>query len=328
MKISFVIPCYNTTEVVSKILDEIEFEMERQTGYNYEVILVNDASPNPNTLTLLRRIVDKRKNVMMVDLAKNSGQPNAILAGCRYASGDYIMTSDDDGQTQLDMLNMFIEKMDEGYDVVCAKYTTRAQSSVFRRVGSYINKKMSSMLIDKPKDIYMSTIFLAKRFVIDEMIKYDQPYAYLSGLILRVTQNVGNVEIEQRARRQGKSGYTLKKLIGLWLNGFTAFSIKPLRLAVLIGFTFSVFGFLLATITIIRKLVLVNISVGWSSLISVILIASGLNLLVLGLVGEYIGRIYMCINKTPQYVVKEVYRSSETNKKDDKKCIREGVAEK
>lgn len=314
MKISFIIPCYNTTTTIYKIVNEIEEEMNKRSGEQYEIILINDASPNPETLPLLKNVVKEKKNIILIDLAKNSGQPNAILAGCRYATGNYIMTSDDDGQTELHRLGEFIEKLQEGYDVVCAKYTNRIQPSLFRRIGSGINRLMSDRLIERPKDVYMSTIFLAKRFVIDEIVKYDQPYGYLSGLILRVTQNIGNVEMEQQARKSGKSGYTFKKLFSLWLNGFTAFSIRPLRIADLMGFLFAGFGFILAFVTIIRKLVLVNVSVGWSSLISVILIASGLNLLVLGLIGEYIGRIYMCINKTPQSVIKEIYCSEEGRK--------------
>lgn len=314
MKISFIIPCYNTTNVINKILTDIEKAMSRRVEDEYEVILVNDASPNQNTLKILKDVVKERKHIILLNLAKNSGQPNAILAGCRYASGDYIMTSDDDGQTQLDKLDEFMQKIHEGFDVVCAKYTNRIQPSVFRRIGSGINRMMSNILIERPKDVYISTIFLAKRFVIDEIVKYDQPYGYLGGLILRVTQNIGNIEMEQRARDSGKSGYTFKKLLGLWLNGFTAFSIRPLRIADLMGFVFSLCGFIVALITIIRKLVLVDVSVGWSSLISVVLISAGLNLLVLGLVGEYIGRIYMCINKTPQSVVREIYYSEEGGK--------------
>lgn len=309
MKISFIIPCYNTGDIIFTIVEEIEKLKSEDVFKDYEIILVNDSSPDQNTLERLKKVVYDRQHVKLIDLAKNSGQPNAILAGCRYATGDYIMTSDDDGQTRLDLVGDFLEKMKDGYDVVCAKYTSRVQKSMLRRLGSAINRKMADILIPRPKDIYLSTIFLAKRFVIDEIIKYNQPYAYISGLILRVTQNIGNVEMDQRARNQGKSGYTFKKLLSLWLNGFTAFSIKPLRIADLIGFAFAIGGFVLAFITVIRKLLYVDLYVGWSSLIAVILVASGTILLVLGLIGEYIGRIYMCINGTPQFVIRELYNS-------------------
>lgn len=311
MKISFVIPCYNTGTIINQVLDEIEESMKERASYDYEIILVNDASPKPETLTLLKTVVQQRKNVLLVDLAKNSGQPNAIIAGCRFATGDYIMTSDDDGQTQLDKVGQFVDKIQDGYDVVCAKYTARVQKSLFRRLGSSINRRMADILIPRPANIYMSTIFMAKKFVIDEVIKYDQPYAYISGLILRVTQNIGNIDMEQRSREMGESGYTIRKLLSLWLNGFTAFSIKPLRVADLLGVLFAILGFVSALVTIIRKLIYTDISVGWSSIISIMLFSSGLTLLVLGLIGEYIGRIYMCINKTPQSIVRETFRSED-----------------
>lgn len=311
MKFSFIIPCYNTTKVIYKVIEEISYGMaEYASNYSYEIILVNDSSPNTETLPLLKKLVEESaEEIMLLNLAHNAGQPNAILAGCRYASGDMVMTSDDDGQTPMDQIGKFIDKIKEGYDVICAKYVKRHQKSWIRRVGSILNQKMASLLITRPKGVEMSTIFLAKKFVIDEIIKYDQPYAYLSGLILRVTQNIGNVYVEQRGREEGSSGYTLKKLALLWINGATAFSIKPLRIADGIGFLVAFLGFIMAIITIIKKLVFVNYQAGWSSLVSIMLILFGINLLVLGMVGEYIGRIYLCINKTPQAVVKEIFYS-------------------
>jgi len=317
MKISFVIPCYNTTRAIREVLKEIELSMEKRNDDSYEIILVNDCSPNPDTIKILLEMVKEKDFITLVDLSKNSGQPNAILAGCMYATGDYIMTSDDDGQTQLDKLDEFIQAIESGYDVVCAKYTSRVQKSLFRRFGSFVNRKMADWLIERPKDVYMSTIFIAKRFVVEEMIQYDQPYAYISGLILRITQNVGNVEMEQRDRAVGESGYTLKKLMSLWLNGFTAFSIKPLRVADLIGGITAFVGVAVAVITIIRKLLDSSIQAGWSSMIAVLLITSGLHLLLLGFVGEYVGRCYMCINKTPQYVVRKVYQKQEGENVDE-----------
>ena len=159
----------------------------------------------------------------------------------------------------------------------------------------------------------MASFFMAKRYIIDEMIRYQQPYPYIAGLILRTTQNIGNLDMEQRERNSGSSGYNLGKLLKLWINGFTAFSIKPLRIAASLGVGFGVAGFVLAIITIIRKLLIANIQVGWSSLISVNLIVGGIILIFMGLIGEYIGRIYMCINETPQDVVKEVVQYETEN---------------
>lgn len=307
MKISFVIPCYNSSKNIGGVLTEIQEAVRQKPEVKYEVILVNDCSKD-NTAEVIKKLARKDPHVIAIDLAKNAGQPNALLAGFNHVSGDYIMTSDDDGQTPVGRVFDFLEEINKGYDVVCARYTERNQPSLFRRMGTRLNTKMSDWLIEKPRGTYMASFFMAKRYIIDEMIKYQQPYPYIAGLILRTTQNIGNLDMEQRERNSGSSGYNLGKLLKLWINGFTAFSIKPLRIAAGLGAALGFGGFVLAIITIIRKLVVANIQVGWSSLISVNLIIGGIILIFMGLIGEYIGRIYMCINETPQYVVKEVVR--------------------
>ena len=310
MKISFVIPCYNSSKNISKVIQEIDDAMKQRQEIEYEIILVNDCSKD-NTAEVIKSIAQKRSNLIAIDLAKNVGQPNALLAGLNYVSGDYIMTSDDDGQTPVGRVFDFLDEIKKGYDVVCARYIERNQPSAFRRLGSVLNRKMSDWLIEKPKGTYMAAFFMARRDIVDEMVKYRQPYPYISGIILRTTQNVGNIDIEQRVRASGHSGYNIKKLLKLWLNGFTAFSIKPLRVAVGVGFGFAGVGVLTAIITIIRKLVVANIQVGWSSLMAVNLLIGGVILIFMGLIGEYIGRIYMCINETPQYVIKDIVKSED-----------------
>lgn len=307
MKISFVIPCYNSSKNIESVLSEIKEAMMQKPEIGYEVVLVNDCSKD-DTAGIIKGFAKQDSHIIAIDLAKNSGQPNALLAGFNHVSGDYIMTSDDDGQTPVGRVFDFLDEINKGYDVVCARYTERNQRSLFRKMGSYVNLKMSEWLIEKPKDASMSIFFMARRYIIDEMIKYHQPYPYIAGLILRTTQNIGNLDMEQRERNSGQSGYNLNKLLKLWLNGFTAFSIKPLRVAAGLGVVLGCGGFLLALITIIRKLVIVNIQVGWSSLIAVNLIIGGLILIFMGLIGEYVGRIYMCINETPQYVIKEIVK--------------------
>ena len=279
--------------------------MLQRPDFEHEIILVNDCSPD-NTWQVIQDIARKDKRVTAINLAKNVGQPNALLAGFHHVSGDLIMTSDDDGQTPIDRVFDFYDELQKGYDVVCARYTERNQPSFFRRMGSAMNRTMSDFLIEKPKDVYMAAVFMAKRFVIDEMTRYRHPYPYISGLLLRTTQNIGNVDVEQRSRVSGESGYTLAKLLRLWLNGFTAFSIKPLRVASITGFILALIGFATAIGTAIRKILVPTIAAGWSSMIAVLLLVGGLILIFLGLIGEYIGRIYMCINETPQFLIKDI----------------------
>lgn len=305
MKISFVIPCYNSEKNIGSVLNEIKDVMRTHPETDYEVIMVNDCSKD-HTAEVIKKLAESDPHLIAVDLAKNVGQPGALLAGLNYVSGDYIMTSDDDGQTPVGRVFDFLEEIEKGYDVVCARYTERDQPSLFRRMGSALNRGMSDWLIEKPKGTYMAAFFMARRYIVEEMVKYRQPYPYISGIILRTTQNVGNLDVEQRSRESGSSGYTLKKLLKLWMNGFTAFSIKPLRIATGAGMILALIGFLLAIVTVIRKITVPGILAGWSSMMAAILFVGGLILIFMGLIGEYIGRIYMCINETPQYVVKEI----------------------
>ncbi len=305
-KLSVVIPCYNSEKNIGNVLEEFQNMFDGQNKWEYELILVNDCSKD-NTIKVLKTMADKFKNVKVVDLVKNSGQHSAMLAGFKCATGELIATSDDDGQTPLENIMQLVEKIDEGYDVVCAKYTQKSQPSIVRRFGTLCSRKMMEWLIDKPKGIVLSTFFVARKVIIDEMVKYDQPYPFIPGLIARTTSKIANVEMKQKARGAGQSGYNFKKLLSMWLNGFTAFSIKPLRIASFTGFFCCAIGVLSSLILIIRKIIDPNILMGWSSIFCLLLIIGGLILCMLGLIGEYLGRIYMCINKTPQYVIREIY---------------------
>lgn len=305
-KLSFVIPCYCCELTIGHVIERINDTVKLLDHYNFEIILVNDGSKD-NTYTVIKEIAKTNTHVKVIDLAKNSGQHAAILAGFNHVTGDLVITLDDDGQTPVENLPHMLKKLQEGYDVVSAKYVKRNQPSLFRRFGTALNQKMSKWLIERPDGVVVSVFLLLERFIVDEIIKYNQPYPYLTGLVFRITHNVGNIEMEQEAREAGRSGYSFRKLLSLWINGFTAFSIKPLRLASIGGMFCATIGLLFAVITFIRKLVIVNIQVGWSSLVSITLFLGGIILIVLGLIGEYLGRIYMCINHTPQFVIREKY---------------------
>ena len=304
-KLSVVIPCYNSEKNIEQVVANLEEYLRKCKIDNFEFVLVNDCSRD-HTSTIIKKLAEEKTYVIAIDLAKNTGQHGALMAGFHYVSGEYVVTCEDDGQTQVGAVVEMLNKIQEGYDVVFAKYVNRPIVPPFRRFGTYIAAKTSRLLMSEPKDIDISIFFMARRFVINEIIKYDNPYPYVTGLLLRTTHNIANIEVNQLERMTGKSGYTFRKLLNLWLNGFTAFSVKPLRLAVFFGMFSSIAGVFFAIIIIIRKIVLHDIVAGWSSLISIILIMSGIILCVLGLIGEYIGRIYICINNAPQYVIKSV----------------------
>lgn len=310
--VSFVIPCYRSENTLPAVIEEIKVTMENMEGYTYEIVLVNDSSPD-RTIDTIRAMCDRYSNVTGVDLAKNFGQHAALMAGMRQAKGDIIVCLDDDGQTPADEVGKLLDKLNEGYDVVYASYGKK-KHSLFRNFGSKVNELMTRVMLGKPKELYISSYFAAKRFVVDDMLRYEHSYAYVIGLVLRATKNIANVEVKHRSRAEGTSGYTLKKLLSLWFNGFTAFSIKPLRVATVIGTLCACGGFLYGVYTIVKRLLLPDIQAGFSALMSMLVFMGGMIMLMLGLIGEYIGRIYISMNNSPQYVVREVIKKDETGK--------------
>ena len=313
MKLSFVIPCYNSSKTILSVVEEIKKEVEARSEYEYEIVLVNDCSKD-NTGSIIRELALKNRHIKSVSLATNAGQHGALITGFNFVTGDYIFTCDDDGQTPLNRIYDLLDKLiKDDFDVVCAKYVQRNQSSALRRIGSKLNEKMSDWIIPKPSGVYMSAYLCARKFVTDEIVKYRNPYPYLSGLILRTTQNIGNVETEQRKREVGSSNYTISKLIKLWLNGFTAFSLKPLRISVFVGCFELILSFALLISSII--MLIVGLDASLCLLVAAVSFFFGIAMVFLGLIGEYIGRMYMCINNSPQFVIREAVNIEKENEK-------------
>ncbi len=303
--VSFVIPCYRSEQTLESVINEIDETMTKQGGYDYEIILVNDGSPD-NTWDKIREIAGKRTDdkVLGINFAKNFGQHAALMAGLKATKGDYVVCLDDDGQTPANEVFKLLDALKNGADAVYARYGHK-QHNVFRNFGTAMNEWMASVMLGKPRDLFVSSYFAVRRFVVDEMVKYDSSYPYVIGLVLRTTKNIVNVDVNHRKREVGTSGYTFVKLLGLWINGFTAFSIKPLRIATLSGSAFACFGFIYGIYTVIKKFVNPNVPVGFSAMMSAIMFIGGMLMLMLGMVGEYIGRIYISQNKNPQYVIRE-----------------------
>lgn len=302
-KISFVIPCYRSEKTLPGVVAEIEEKMKTMEGYEYDLFLVNDCSPD-GTLEVIRNLCREHKNIRGIDFARNFGQHSALMAGLRHSDGDYVVCLDDDGQTPADEVDKLLDKLEEGYDAVYARYDHK-QHSLFRNFGSKLNERMTRIMLGKPKELYVSSYFAVKRFVAEDMVRYENSYPYVIGLVLRSTGNIANVSVNHREREVGTSGYTLKKLINLWFNGFTAFSVKPLRIATGIGAFSAVAGFFYGIYTIVKRLLNPDVPMGFSSTMAAIVFFGGMIMLMLGLIGEYIGRIYISLNNSPQYVIRE-----------------------
>ena len=301
--VSFVIPCYKSALTIGSVIAEITDAMAALPAYEYEIVLVNDCSPD-NTFEVIRGICETNDKVKGINLAKNFGQHAALMAGFAQAKGDIVVCLDDDGQTPANEVGKLLAGIENGADVVYARYAHK-KHSWFRNFGSKVNELMTRVMLGKPKDLYASSYFAAKRFVVDEVLRYKNAYPYVIGLVLRSTKSIVNVDVTHREREIGTSGYTLGKLLALWINGFTSFSVKPLSLATMAGTICAGLGFLYDIYTVIKKFVNPAVPVGFSSLMSAIMFIGGMLMLMMGMIGEYIGRIYVCMNNSPQYVIKE-----------------------
>ena len=234
---------------------------------------------------------------------RNFGQHNALMAALNYADGDYVLGMDDDMQTHPSQVFKLLDKMSEGYDLVYGQYAQK-KNGFLKNLTSKFNEVSSRILLGRPKEIVSSNFWVITRAVRDEVILYKNFNPYVDGLFYRTTSNIGNVMVEHHKREVGTSNYTLRKLMRLWLAYFN-YTVLPLRISFFLGMIFSMIGLVSALVTIIRKLVTPDMTVGWASLMACLLIFSGLIMLILGILGEYIGKLILSINGTPQYIIRE-----------------------
>ena len=314
--LSFVIPCYRSENTIEKVVSELQRVLKNNPQYSYEIILVNDGSPD-NTEKVLYQLVKKYPNLIYVNLSRNFGQHSALMAGFHQVKGDIVICLDDDGQTPPDECFKLIEKVQEGYDIAYAQYAKKEHSG-FRNLGSRFNALCNHYFFNHPKELKVNSYFACKRFIVETAKQYPNPFPYVSGLLFQSVNNYCNVPITHRERDEGESGYTLKKLIKLWANGVTAFSIKPLRFASYAGWLTALLGLIYAIYIFIKKIFIPTMPMGWASTICLLLVLGGMIISLIGILGEYIGRIYLSINRSPQFVIREVVKSEEVKSEPSK----------
>lgn len=313
MKYSIIIPCYKSALSIREVVEETSEELKSLGRIPFEFILVDDCSPDGgDTLCVLRSLADDYDFVKVVELAQNAGQHNAVMAGLNVAEGEVLIAMDDDGQTHWSQLSLLFEEFDKGFDIVYGYYPEKKHSG-FRNFGSWLNYISFRILIGKPKELKTSSFWIIKKFVRDYVILYRSQYTHLQGLFLRTTRNISSVPVKHFNRTHGKSGYTLKKLVGL-LSNVMGFSIVPLRLARNAGVFFSVLSILCALGIVLKKIIAPTSAVGWYSMMVCICFFSGLIMLFLGLIGEYLGRMYLGMSNNPQYVIRNIYMGKNTEK--------------
>jgi len=303
LKLTFIIACYKSEKTVEGVVSEIVKVAALRPNVEYEIVLVNDCSPD-NVYGVIKRAARDNHRIKGISLAKNVGKAAAILAGISVMTGDIAVFLDDDGQCPVERTWDLVDEINDDVDMAIADYPHKKQA-LYKNIGSNINQRLIRFLIGQPDDVTFSNFNARKRFVCEEMANYKNPYPNLQALALQVTHRIKMVPMEERERKIGKTGYTFLRSFKLLINGCTGFSVKPLRISSLFGIAFSCIGFFLSFLTVVKKLIHPSIQAGFTSIIALLLLIGGIIMLLLGMIGEYLGRIYICINNAPQYVIKD-----------------------
>lgn len=302
MKLSICIPVYNGAETICPLMENLDSTFSK---IEKEVVLVNDGSRD-NSAEVCKDLCKKYDYVKFINLRRNFGEHNAVMCALNYCTGDYAVIIDDDLQNPPEEIFKLLNEIEKGYDVVYSKYHVK-KHNWFRNFGSKVNDVFATWLIGKPKNLYLCSFKIINRAMIEELKKYKGPFPYIDGLLLRATNNVSSVFVEHKARTQGKSNYTLGKLLNLWLSMFINFSIKPMRFITITGLIISLISVVMALFFIVEKFINPQTVPGWTTIIVLILFFGGLQSTFLGIIGEYIGKNYLDQNNTPQWVVKETF---------------------
>lgn len=300
-EISIVIPVYNSGENLYELHSQICDALQK---YSFELIFVNDCSKD-TSWDIISELHAKDTRIIGINFRKNFGQDNALLAGIRHTNGEYIVIMDDDLQhSPYDILSLYT-KCKEGYDICYGDFKIKKQAT-WKNFGSWVNGQLSTVLLGKPADIYLSPFKVIHNSIIQE-IRFNGPFPYLDGILLELTRNVTSIPIEHHTRFVGKSNYNIVRSISVFLKTVTSFSVIPLRIAAILGFTFAFLGFCLGFYYLYEYFTYNTIE-GWTTLIVTLLIMGGLMLMSIGLIGEYLGRMYLAINNKPQYSIKEIIK--------------------
>ncbi len=303
IQVSVVVPVYNSEGCVAELVHRLRVAISA-SGRSFEILLVNDASSD-RSWDRIRETTARVHEVVGINLRRNFGQDCAIMAGLGRARGAAVVIMDDDLQHDPDDVPRLVSMVEQGHDVCCARFDTKRQAR-WKNFGSWFNGKVANVVLDKPDELYLSPFKALSIQIVREVIKYDGPFPYVDGLILRVTKQVTQVEASHHQRFEGRSNYGLLGSVGVWLRVATGFSLAPLRLATYVGFTFSVIGLLLGLVFAVRRFAAVETPLGWASTMVAILVLGGVQLASIGLIGEYLGRVFLHLNKTPQYVVRDI----------------------
>ena len=314
--LSIVVPVYKSEMILSLLVEKVQKEMlEKGLDNQFEMLLVNDSSPD-NSWQVICSLAKQHPFIKGISLRRNSGQHNAIMAGLNNVSGRVVVIMDDDLQHPPSAIGELLNVVLEGYDVCYTRYINR-QHALWKKVGSNFNNWIATLLLGKPKGLYLSSFKAMRKEIVEEVIKYDGPYAYVDGLILDVTDSITMIDIEHQPRVSGEGNYDLGRSISLWLKMATSFSIIPLRIASITGLIIASLSLVMVGMVFIQKLLHPEIATGWTSLMATIMFIGGVQIFSIGLIGEYLGRSYLKLNGKPQFVIGATTIQNEVGKKTD-----------
>ena len=304
--LSFVIPLYNSADTIANVVRDIE---QLTVPGGHEIVLVNDGSRDSTATVCKQLIKTARVPITYIEHARNFGEHNAVLTGWRQARGEHIVNMDDDGQhPPAEGVRMWQHALATEVDVVFGHYTEK-QHSMWRNLGSWFTNRMTDWALEKPAGFYLSSFRCVTSFVAAEVVKNSGPAPYIDGLILQVTQRIGSLEVRHEERKAGASGYTLRRLIRLWFSAWINFSVLPLRVATVLGLVMGAMGVLGFAWVVWLRITHQGPAFGWGSLMAALLVFGGAQLVLLGIIGEYIGRMFLTVNQRPQAVVRLVAKS-------------------
>ena len=309
--LTFVVPMYNAAQTIAALVHDIE---RQQVEGGHEIVLVNDGGQD-NTMQVCRELVHTaRVPLTVIEHARNFGEHNAVLTGWRHARGAHIVNLDDDGQNPPgEAVRLWRHATVSGADVVFGHYEIK-RHSLWRNLGSWLTNRVTDVALDKPSGFYLSSFRCVTAFVAQQVVTYAGPYPYIDGLLLQVTQRIDSIVVAHEPRRSGASGYTLRRLLRLWLSAWLNFSLVPLRLATFAGLATAALGLVAFVVVLWLWIVNRGPAYGFGWLMTAFLIFSGTQLVMLGLIGEYLGRMFLTVNQRPQAVVREIIRATPDEK--------------
>jgi undecaprenyl-phosphate 4-deoxy-4-formamido-L-arabinose transferase len=303
--LSIVVPVYNGADTVAELVQALA---DLPVPGGHEIVLVVDGSPDRSLEVAKGLFETTRVPLTVVDHARNFGEHNSVLTGLRHAQGAWVVTMDDDLQNPpSEVLRLVAYARDNGLDAVYTRFATK-EHAAWRNLGSRFTNRVADWLLDKPKGLYLSSFRCLSAFVVEQVARYTGPFPYIDGLVMQATHKVGTLEVKHLPRAVGRSNYTFRRLVRLWMNMFVNFSVMPLRLSTLSGLAISFLG-VIGVIWVVAESLIRATPPGWGSLMAAVLLLSGVQLLILGIVGEYLGRLYLTANGKPQGIIRAVERN-------------------